>query len=71
MGHTPCPFLLVPVQRLRRSWKGPAGETVCGHAHCWGAGCGALGGGVGRWRPAAVFSRSFPRSSCLLSVWLW
>lgn len=32
---------------------------------------GGLGMGLGeggRWRPAAVFSHSFPRSSCLLSV---
>lgn len=47
VGHAPCPFLLVHVQRLRGSWKGPAGEMACGHAHCWGAGCGARGGAGG------------------------
>lgn len=41
---------------------GPTGRGVEGHARCWG------GGGLGRWRAAAVFSHSFPRSSSLLSV---
>lgn len=48
--------------------KGPLERWREGMLTVGGAGCGARGG---RWRAAAVFSHSFPRSSYLLSVWLW
>lgn len=47
--------------------KGLLGETVLGMLTVGGPGVGP----GGRWRAAAVFSHSFPRSSYLLSVWLW
>lgn len=47
---------------------GPAGRGVRGHARCW---LGEGGRGRGGCWAAAVLSRSLPRSSSLLSVWLW
>lgn len=54
--------------------SGGPGEGSAGGSGAWA--CSVSGGGRGagaggRGRAAAVFSHSFPRSSYLLSVWLW
>lgn len=70
MESDPCLFLPAHLQRLRWSWEGACwrdGVWACSLSG--GPGVGLRAGG--RWRAAAVFSHSFPRSSYLLSVWLW
>lgn len=59
-----CAPLRLHLLGLRRTGEGLLGEA--------GLGVLTVGPGVGwAWRAAAVFSHSFPRSSYLLSVWLW
>lgn len=70
-----CPPLRLHLLGLRRPGEGLLGEAGLGVLTV-GPGVGwawraAAGRGGSAWRAAAVFSHSFPRSSYLLSVWLW
>lgn len=60
-----CPPLRLHLLGPRRPGEGLLGEAGLGVLTVGGLGVGWA------WRAAAVFSHSFPRSSYLLSVWLW
>lgn len=65
-----CPFLRLHLLATRWPWGRVCWEWW--HLGVLGVGRPGMGPGAGvQGRAAAVFSHSFPRSSYLLSVWLW